>query len=381
MPIQGPLHELGLTDLLQLIHLSRKTGTLTVRGGRSGSSAELEFDRGVVVGARPPEGAPRLGQLLVTAGKAAQRQVERALATQRAAPARRLGAILVESQGVSADEVERQLRFQVEETVFDLIRWTEGDFHFEESPVGDPGPIPLRVSTEGLLLEALRRMDEWSALSDAPPDTDLIPGLVEGDRGSGPVLALQPAEWEVLAAVDGERTLRAIAHQLGRAEFDVAKAVFSLVGAGVVDLRHRRPAAAPTAAAAPPRPRSPEAEIQDQLRAGRLDEAERRLDELLRSDPERSELHALRGELQGRRGEWARAVESLETAVRHDPLLGSAYYALGMAALRAGDLARAGKALETFLRLPGPANGKRDRAARANALVAELQRLFQEEVE
>ena len=348
MPIQGPLHELGLTDLLQLIHLSRKTGTLTVRSARSPHAAELRFDRGAVVGARAPGESPRLGQLLVKAGGAAPRQVERALAEQRLSPGRRLGAILVESQGVARSEVERQLRFQVEEAVFDLMRWSEGEFHFEEAPVEDAGPIALRVSTEGLLLEAMRRMDEWSAFSDAPPDTELVPGLVEGDRGDAPVLALQPVEWEVLAAVDGERSLRAIAHQLGRAEFDVAKAVFALISAGVVDLRHRRPAPPAAPAAAPPSP---------------------------------AEMDAQRGEREMRRGEWRRAMEALESAVRHDPLLASAYYSLGMAALRAGELGRAAAALETYLRLAGSTNGKRERAERAMGLVAGLRTLFDEEME
>ena len=342
MPIQGPLHELGLTDLLQLIHLSRKTGRLTVRAARAGV-AEMEFERGAVVGARGPGRAPRLGELLVRAGRAAPRQIERALAEQRLSPGRRLGAILVESQGLAREEVELQLRFQVEEAVFDLMRWTEGDFHFEETAGDDPGPVALRVSTEGLLLESMRRMDEWNALADAPPDTELIPGLVEGDQEDSPVLDLQPAEWEVLAAVDGERSLRAIAHRLGRAEFDVARAVFALVSAGVVDLRHRRP----SAVAAAPSP---------------------------------AELEARRGEQEMRRGEWRRAVEALESAVRHDPLLASAYYPLGLAALRSGDLARAGTALETYLRLAGAANGKRERAERAVALVAELRELFDEEM-
>ena len=344
MPIQGPLHELGLTDLLQLIHLSRKTGTLTVRSARSSLTAELEFERGAVVGARAPGEAPRLGQLLMRAGQVTPRQLERALAEQRLGSGRRLGAILVESEGVAAEEVERQLRFQVEETVFDLVRWSEGEFHFEEGAVEDHGPVVLRLPTEGLLLESLRRMDEWSAFSDAPPDTDLVPGLVEAEHADAPALDLQPAEWEVLAAVDGERSLRAIAHQLGRAEFEVAKAVFALVSAGVVDLRHRRP----TYGAAPP-------------------------------SPAEQELH--RGEQEMRRGEWKRAVEAFESAVRHDPLLAGAYYSLGMAAPRTGDLGLAATALGTYLRLADPATGKRDRAERAAALVGELTKLLAEEME
>lgn len=349
MPIEGPLRELGLADLLQLIHLSRKTGVLTVRTGRFKHTAHLEFDRGAAVGARASGEAPRLGQLLVASGKATQGQVDRALAAQRADPRRRLGAILVEREGVPRDEVERQLRFQLEETVFELVRWTDGDVRFEEAEVSDPGPVALRVSTEGLLMESMRRMDEWSALASAAPDTDLVPGLVESTDGERGLLALEPGEWEVLAAVDGERSLRAIARALGRGDFDVAKAVFSLVDAGVVALGHRRPQQPEQASGGA---------------SGTGSEAERQ---------------ARLGERHARVGEWARAVASLRKAVEMDPLLARAYYALGRASARTGDLAGARQAFDTYLRLPDASGPHRDRARRASALLAEMQQLLEEE--
>ena len=379
MAIEGPLRELGLPDLLQLVHLSRKTGTLTVRADRAGRASELEFDRGAVVGVRAGGQAARLGQLLLMAGKVTQGQLDRALREQQASPERRLGAVLFQGHGVPRHEVERQLRFQVEETVFDLVRWTEGYFRFEEEEIRDPGPIGLRISTEGLLMESLRRMDEWSAMASAAPDTDLVPSLVDGSSGGGETgqLALQPADWEVLAAVDGDRTLRSIARLLGQAEFEVAKAVFSLVGAGVVELTHRR--AALEARSARPASNRSEAEVETHLREGRVDEAERRLEELLHGAPERAELHALRAKVDSLRGDWRAAVERLERAVRHDPLLGSAYYDLGMAALRLGELARAGDALGTYLRLPDTATRNRERAREATSLIARLEGLLEEE--
>jgi tetratricopeptide (TPR) repeat protein len=48
-----------------------------------------------------------------------------------------------------------------------------------------------------------------------------------------------PAEWEVLAAIDGDRDLRAIAEELGRSEFEVARTVFGLESAGIVALVDR----------------------------------------------------------------------------------------------------------------------------------------------
>lgn len=376
MAIEGPLRELGLTDLFQLIHLSRKTGTLTVRAASYPRPALVHFDRGAVVGTRAAGDSTRLGQLLLRAGKASEGQIQRALQEQHAEPSLRLGAILVRSGGIAREDVESQLRFQMEESIFQLVQWTDGHFRFEESAPPDVGPIAIRVATEGVLMEALRRVDEWSALASGPPDTDLVPGLVEG--GGPRTLSLQPLEWEVLAAVDGEHSLRSIARVLGQAEFEVAKAVFALVSVGLVDLRHRQPRpAAPSPAAPPPPPELVAAEAE--LSAGRLDAAERRAREALQRDGGRAELHLLLGRVELRRSRWAQAAQHLHAAVQRDPLLARAYYALGLAAARQGDLPRAAEALDTYLRLPEGSTERRDRAVRAASLIAELQRLLDED--
>ena len=48
MPIEGPLHELGMHDVFQLLDLSRKTGVLTVTSARRDSQGHVYFDRGAV---------------------------------------------------------------------------------------------------------------------------------------------------------------------------------------------------------------------------------------------------------------------------------------------------------------------------------------------
>lgn len=339
MAIEGPLRELSLPDVLQLVHLSRKTGTLSVTTEGFPRPALLHFENGAVVGARPPGDANNLGRLLLMAGRATVTQIEEALAAQRRDPGRRIGAVLVEEQGVAAAEVERQLHFQVQEAMFELVRWTEGHFRFEETPPFDPGPVRIRIATESLLLEAMRRVDEWSEMASGAPDTAVVPRLVESAGGGEGVLQLLPPEWEVLAAVDGERTLRAIARELGRAEFEVAKAIFSLTSAGVVEVGKR--ARVPSAPA-----RLAEADVE-------------------------------RGRAAAGRGEWAAAVEALESAVRRDPLLAGAYYQLGIAALRVGKLERAEEALATCARLADADGERRAAAARASSLIAQLRSVLE----
>lgn len=315
MAIEGPLRELALSDVLQLLDLSRKTGVLSVQRDGGGEPVLLHLDAGAVTGVRGRGQTRRIGELLLLAGRVTEAQLQGALARQREAPGRPLGALLVEAGVAAAEEVARQLRFQVEEAVYALVRVDEGYFHFQEGPARAV-ELPIRVPTEPLLMEAARRADEWSALAGGWSETDLVPTLLEAAGGGR--LQLNPFEWEVLAAVDGERSLRGLAREVGRGEFEVAKAVFALVNAGVVAVGSRS------------RPR-------EQAAPGRAGAA-------------------------------------------GDPLLAESYRRRGLAAVQAGELEEAEAALQTALRLTDPADAApRDVAARALAAVRTLRELTQEE--
>src|SRR5690606_18758860 len=118
MALEGSLQELPLADLLQLMHLTRRSGVLSIKS-ELGPRAEILFDGGAVVGCRSDEEGRRLGHLLVASGRASDAQLRNALLQQHELPERRLGMLLVE-QGMAAAEVERSLRFQIRETVLDL---------------------------------------------------------------------------------------------------------------------------------------------------------------------------------------------------------------------------------------------------------------------
>src|SRR5687767_3283945 len=130
MAIEGPLRELALSDVFQLLDLSRKTGTLTVTHETRHRPAVIRFDRGSVVGAELGESTERIGHLLLRAGKVTERDIEAARGEQGRQPGRPLGAILVELGVVTVPDVQRQLRFQIEEAVYDLIQWKDGYFRF-----------------------------------------------------------------------------------------------------------------------------------------------------------------------------------------------------------------------------------------------------------
>src|SRR6185503_10913231 len=132
MAIEGPLRELGIHDVFQLLDLSRKTGMLRV-------TSQLRDDEGVVY---------------FDAGRVVQAAIRSKLST-------------IDPGAHTPRELQRKLRHQIEATVFELMSWREGFFSFEERAIAEvPRDAQVHVTTEALLMEGARRIDEWSRIAD-----------------------------------------------------------------------------------------------------------------------------------------------------------------------------------------------------------------------
>jgi len=236
MAIEGPLRELGIHDVFQLLDLSRKTGMLRVTSELREDEGLVTFDNGRVVQATIRSKALPIEMILLQGGRFSEAVLEKARTRHANGRSRDVVDALVDIGAITYKELERQLRLQIESVVFELMSWREGFFSFEERTREDiPHDIRITVSTESLLMEGARRIDEWSRIEDVIPNLDVVPELapVESDR-EGAMLDLLPHEWQVLTMIDGERDLRAIAAVLGRDEFEIAKIAYGLTTTGVV---------------------------------------------------------------------------------------------------------------------------------------------------
>ena len=133
MAIEGPLRELGIHDVFQLLDLSRKTGRLRVTSALRDNEGTVYFRDGRVISASVRSNPHPLGAVLLRAGKVAGDDLEAARALQQApGESRRLGEILVAMGVITQRELDRQVRRQVEAVVFELMSWQEGFFSFVE---------------------------------------------------------------------------------------------------------------------------------------------------------------------------------------------------------------------------------------------------------
>lgn len=347
MAIEGPLKELNIHDVFQLLDLGRKTGVLCVTSELRQNGGMVFFERGAVVGAEIRSNPHPLGTLLLRAGKISEADLARARAMQASGDTRRLGDILVESDAIGRKELERLVRQQVEEVIFELMSWSEGYFSFEDSAAPRAGAeASVRIPTEALLMEAARRIDEWSRIEKRVPHVGVIPRL--NDPGAQPPhLDLVPLEWEVLAGVDGSRDLRAIADTLGRSEFEVARTIYGLVTTSVVSLDDpRRSAPMPVQDATQLIARAEEQHALGDYESARVAAAD-----AVAAQPDRAAAHLslARAYLALRSPEAAE--EALTEALRLEPLLPAARRLLGLALVAQGRFGEAAAAWIEWERL------------------------------
>lgn len=370
MPIEGRLSDLGIQDVLQLLDLTRKTGTCTVRSERMHDEATIVFERGAIVFAHRRRSLRRLGQQLLRAGKITERELQRALEVQKTGEPRRFTEILIEMGSVSSEEIERHLRFQIEETVYDLMGWADGEFHFEEQATVPAGLFPVRVKVESLLMEGARRIDEWSRLEPRIPSLEAVPVLNEvAEDVSGPI-DLRPDEWEALAEIDGTRDIRQIAASLGRSSFDIAKIIFGLLATGVLSIEESDSTRRTN------RPLEPSLdELRDLVERGHFDAAVKLADELAHAYPEHGAIPLLAGRAMMGQGRVRAATEAFAKAVSLDPLEAETHYHFGFAAVQIGDFSRAENAWGNYLRLM-PYGGRREVVAQALEAVRSLTRIL-----
>ncbi len=373
MAIEGPLRELGIHDVFQLLDLSRKTGALRVTSDLRDDEGFVLFDGGRVIHASVRSNPTSIERILRQAGRLSDADLAGAMALpEQPGEGGGLGDRLVRAGVITQRELERQLRQAIENVVFELMSWREGFFSFEERQVNDvPLDTRIRISTESLLMEGARRIDEWSRIADKVPSLGVVPILapVEEDRAS--VLDLLPHEWEVLMMIDGTQDLRGIAGSLGRSEFEIAKIAYGLVSTGVVGLQtptRATPTSVPlthTVDAALERARNA-------LAAGRYEEALSAARAASSADPSSAEAHRQAAKALTALNRSADAVDALRRAVQADPLTPAIHLDLGFAAVKVGDFANARASWEHFLRL---APGSPD-VPRVNAALETLTRMM-----
>ncbi len=380
MAIEGPLKELGLHDVFQLLDLSRKTGVLRITSHLRNNEGTVYFKAGAIVFASIRSNPHRIGDRLLRGGKITPAELEHARAVQqREGGRRRLGQLFVEMGALTQRELQREVERHIEEAVFELLSWHEGFFSFAEGGIdGAPTDVLVVLPTEKILMEGARRIDEWSRIETQVPHLGVVPLLAPLDAAGPPAgLDLLPGEWEVLAEVDGARDLRQIAAALRVAEFEVARTVFGLATTGVVVL-HDPSAARKSRLSGGDDAAALIATAEVRLETGDLEAAQEAAESALSLRPDEPRVHLVLGRAELAAGLHAEAVETFRRALRLGPGLAEAHRWCGLALAATGRFHDARESWDQWERLAGPTADEdaRRQVADAREAAGALERLL-----
>jgi hypothetical protein len=246
--LKGSLDDFTLSDIFRLLSFTKKTGKLEV--GRSAGDGKVYFRDGEVYFAQSSIKSEPLGQKLVRAGALTEGALMRAL-DLNTQTGERVGEILLREGAITEDQLIAGVRGQIEDAVFDLLRWEVGKFEFE-SHERFTAEIPISVSVENLVMEASRRLDELRTMQKKIPSTEAVLAVAPAPPEGAREINITPDEWRLLVLVDGNRTVGEICQMSNLDEFTGFRTLYGLISSGLVDVASLGPTAQPSPIARPP---------------------------------------------------------------------------------------------------------------------------------
>jgi len=243
MALQGTLRDFSITEIIQLIGQQLKTGVLKIRKGKR--IVEIYFVDGMIVHVFSNYRGKKdlIGEILVKAKLITQEQLDRVLKIQKGS-LKYLGEILVELQLLTKDDVLKVISTQVYETIYDLFWWEDGIFNFDLKLVESYKKIPFALSTEQVLLNILRMVDEGAEIEKKIHSPHLVFKKMFSDRKAVDTLTSQSYLKEklgseqdlVLQLVDGERTVEEIIDRSLLGRFNTSETLSYLLEMGLIEI-------------------------------------------------------------------------------------------------------------------------------------------------
>lgn len=237
MALRGNLKDFSLPDVFQLVTFSKKTGVLRIKRA-DGAIGSVWFRDGEVFFAQSNWHGEPLGERLVHANRITPSALAKVLSVRKAEGegGRRLGQILVDDGYITDKVLESFVQEQIQDTIFDLMRWDEGEFDFELLPEVVDEDIGLSVSIENVIMEGSRRLEEWARIKKKIPSMDIVFKMATAPGEGTFEISLKPIEWNLLLLVDGTRSVADLARTTNRTDFEVARIMYGLFSAGLLEV-------------------------------------------------------------------------------------------------------------------------------------------------
>ncbi len=159
MSLNGRLEDLDLSDIFQILSLSKRSGVLTII--RKDTTGRLVFKEGLLLYGSS-DSVNKIGQTLVRKKMLTNDELEKALESQKITDEQLpLGSILLKIGAISKEDLQSELKNHLTDVVKNFLGWETGSFHFNVQSIQDKDPLLDKgLDLDFLLMEAARLKDE-----------------------------------------------------------------------------------------------------------------------------------------------------------------------------------------------------------------------------
>jgi CheY-like chemotaxis protein len=238
--LAGDLAIVSIADVLLLLQDRGHTGTVTLSNGRAQLDIYLGQGRVDFAGARGISEEFLLGRFLVSGGHLSEQDLARVIAERQASDNKELlGAYLCARGMLTPAGLRKAMAKQTSALVFESLRWGSGHFAFRaqaELPAM-AREAALALPVDGLILEGLRRVEEWRVIEQEIGDFDMTFVRNEdklANVGRGQLLREEAAIAEL---VNGKNTVRDLIQISKMGSYDVTQVLFRLLRSKLIRRR------------------------------------------------------------------------------------------------------------------------------------------------
>ncbi|MGB3976242.1 MAG: DUF4388 domain-containing protein [bacterium] len=223
-PFQGNLETMPLSNILQWLADSKKTGSLTVTIGDE--EKQIALKNGIIVNACSNLEKERFGNIIIKKGYVTQKQVE-GLLEEGKQTGKLLGKLCVEKGLIPEDKVKSILLDQMVAIIESLLHRSEGRFVFIDEELDESEQIPLSIAVQELFFGSAGKRKEWQRIYDLLGSLESVPKAsgVQTEK----LVSLSEFQHKILSLCDGKRRILDILAEIDEKDFIICQALADLV--------------------------------------------------------------------------------------------------------------------------------------------------------
>jgi len=230
MALKGKIDDFGIVEIFQLISQQQRSGVLTIQS--SEKKADILFLNGMISKARPFYLSPKrdpFGDAAIKARLVTEEGLQRVMAAHNES-LKSLEEVFLDMNLLNVGQIKKINNYLLIETLYDVLQWKSGDYEFSLKEIEHNSQWSAIFSTEHILLDLLRMIDEEPELFQKIPHLGIIFQKNPLDEKTLPgINGLSINEKNIYRLVDGIKTIHDIVYQSLLGRYDTLKALHRLL--------------------------------------------------------------------------------------------------------------------------------------------------------